>query len=309
MKVLLGGGSGFLGSALAKALGQAGHSVTFISRRPSASITPSVGWDSGELVAAVEQSDAMINLAGAPIAGRRWSKATRQAILISRLSTTQALAKALQSLHAQGRSQPGVWLNGSAIGFYPYGKGGKNEPEVDETAEGGNHFLAQVCQAWEGATLAAADLGVRTVQLRTGLVLGRSGGALPLLALPFWWGMGGKMGPGTQWNAWIHLHDWVQMVLWLLEHPTLSGAVNLVAPTPEMASTVARGLGRVMRRPSLLPVPGWVLRLVLGEASETVLGSQRVVPQVAQQQGFEFCYPHLGPALTDLFAKTPSHPT
>ena len=295
MRIVVSGGTGFLGRALVKALRANRHRVMVLTRRPSGE--GEIGWDpevtAGSWTAAVHAADAVINLAGEGIADRRWSAARKDAILRSRVAATRALAHAL----SEAAKPPAVFLSGSAIGIY----GDRGEATVTEQSPPGTDFLARVCVAWEAETGAAAEV-TRVVLLRTGVVLGRDGGALPQMARPFRLFAGGPIGSGRQYLSWIHLDDWVSMVAWAMERVTLAGPLNLTAPEPARNGEFARTLGRVLRRPALIPAPAFALRLALGELADTaLLGGQRVLPALAMAQQFEFRYPQLEPALRDIY--------
>jgi len=296
MRIVVSGGSGFLGQALTRALRAHGHRVIVLTRRPAreGDLLWSAGTDSGAWVAAVQAADVVINLAGEGIADRRWSPARKQAILQSRVEATRTLATALNEAVT-----PAIFLSGSAIGIY----GDCGDEEVTETHPPGTDFLAEVCVAWEQEAQAIADV-TRVVLLRTGIVLAEHGGALAQMAMPFRFFVGGPVGSGGQYMSWIHLDDWVGLVLWLLENDTLRGPVNLTAPQPVRNRQFARALGRAMGRPSLLPVPAFALRLMLGELADTaLLSGQRVLPAAALAAGFSFRYPDVDSALRAIYTR------
>jgi uncharacterized protein (TIGR01777 family) len=224
--------------------------------------------------------DAVVNLAGEPILGL-WTASKKKKILSSRVETTQ---KVVGSLHAG----IGVLINASAIGFY----GDTGEREVDESAPAGRGFLAEVCQAWEAAAMPAEGLGCRVVRLRIGFVTGR-GGAMGLVRPVFELGLGGNLGNGRQWMSCIHVDDVARMILWALENPAVSGAVNAVNPQPVRNAEFTRTLARVVRRPAILPAPSCALKLALGELSHVMLDSVRVRPAVAESLGYSFRHPTL----------------
>jgi uncharacterized protein (TIGR01777 family) len=296
MRIVVSGGSGFLGQALTRALRAHGHRVIVLTRRPAreGDLLWSAGTDSGAWVAAVQAADVVINLAGEGIADRRWSPARKQAILQSRVEATRTLATALNEAVT-----PAIFLSGSAIGIY----GDCGDEEVTETHPPGTDFLAEVCVAWEQEAQAIADV-TRVVLLRTGIVLAEHGGALAQMAMPFRFFVGGPVGSGGQFMSWIHLDDWVGLVLWLLENDTLRGPVNLTAPQPVRNRELACALGRAMGRPSLLPVPAFALRLMLGELADTaLLSGQRVLPAAALAAGFSFRYPDVDSALRAIYTR------
>ena len=296
MRIVVSGGSGFLGQALTRALRAHGHRVIVLTRRPTrdGDLLWSAGTDSGAWVAAVQAADVVINLAGEGVADRRWSPARKQAILQSRVHATRTLATALNEAVT-----PAIFLSGSAIGIY----GDCGDEEVTETHPPGTDFLAEVCVAWEKEARAIEDV-TRVVLLRTGIVLAEHGGALAQMAMPFRFFVGGPVGSGAQFMSWIHLDDWVGLVLWLLENDTLRGPVNLTAPQPVRNRELARALGRAMGRPSLLPVPAFALRLMLGELADTaLLSGQRVLPAAALAAGFSFRYPDVDSALRAIYTR------
>ncbi len=291
--VVIAGGSGFLGRALAGALREAGYRVTVLSRRPR--LDGDVPWPDDQTLHSrnpVDGASAVVNLAGTSIASGRWSASRKNAIRESRLTPTRTLVRAI----AAARVKPSVLLSASAIGYY----GLRDDTPLGEDAPRGDDFLARVCGDWE-AEAQAATAATRVVLLRTGLVLARNGGALPMLALPFALLMGGRAGSGRQYVSWIHRDDWVAMVVWAMTTP-VSGPLNLTAPEPVTNAVFARTLGKALHRPAWMPTPGSALRLVLGEMADAlILGGQRVVPRTALASGFRFTYPTLESALIDLY--------
>jgi uncharacterized protein (TIGR01777 family) len=295
MRVLIAGGSGFLGRTLSRALRQDGHRVQTLTRQPaqpddlrwSADVADS-GW-----TAALPGTDAVINLAGASIAGARWTAAQKARIRDSRLRATRALVGAINAAGA-----PIVLVSSSAIGIY----GDRGDQPLNESAPPGPDYLAGVCCAWEeeaGKVTPAA----RLVLLRTGLVLARDGGALQQMAVPFRFGAGGPLGTGRQYMSWIHVDDWVGLVRRLLDTRAAVGPINLTAPAPVTNAEFARALGRALHRPALVPTPAFVLRLALGEMADAlILGGQRVLPEKAQALGYEFRYPTVETALAAIYA-------
>lgn len=288
MRILLIGGSGFLGTALAAELAARGHALTFVthSSLPSFAGAQAVPWNS-PWVDLLPQMDAVINLAGCPIAGC-WTESRKRQILSSRLNSTRHIGTRI----AQGDISRLIWINASAVGIY--GDGGARP--LNEQAPSGTGFLADVCAQWEDATRVDAGMGVRCVQLRSGVVLSADGGLLKKQLTFFRMGLGGPLGSGQQYVPWIHRHDWVRAVLFVLENP-VSGPVNLVAPHALPQREFARMLGRVIHRPAFLPMPALLLRLVLGEMSSLLLEGQNAQPAVLQSHGFSFAYPELKDAL------------
>jgi len=289
MRILIAGSSGLLGSALVAALRDSGHDVRRLVRR-EARAADEHSWDppAGRIDdRAFEDVAAVVNLCGSPM-GLRWSAARKQMLRDSRLEPTEVLAEAVAEYRI-----PSL-VNASGIGFY----GDTGDEVVTESAPRGAGFLAELCEAWEGATAAAAEAGSRVVALRTGLVLSGKGGLLGPLKPLFWLGLGGRLGDGRQWMPWISLRDHVAAVRFLIEHETLSGPVNVCAPDPVTNAEFTRSLGRVLRRPAPWWVPGFALRAALGEAAdEMALISQRAVPAVLEKAGFTFVHTDLDGAL------------
>lgn len=291
MRIVMSGASGFLGRHLAARLRGDGHDVLRLVRRP-ANADDEASWRPAarELDPAVlDGADAVINLSGANVGDKRWSAAYKKVILDSRVDTTATLATAL----ASANTRPSVLLNASGIDWY----GDTGEHAVDESAPAGKGgFLATVTHQWEAATRPASEAGVRVVTLRTGLVLAASGGLLkPMLPL-FRLGLGGRLGSGRQYMSWISLADWLGAVGFLLDHE-ISGPVNLTAPHPETNVDFTRVLGQALRRPAVLLVPGFALRIAVGELSEQAVASMRVLPSVLTRSGYGFGHTELRPAL------------
>jgi uncharacterized protein (TIGR01777 family) len=300
MRIVVAGGTGFLGRPLAAALAADGHEVVVLSRSaPGGGPPRAVAWapdgSAGPWAKEIDGAGAVVNLAGESIAGRRWSAAHRQRILDSRVHATRSLAAAI----AQAASPPPVFVSGSAVGYYgPLG----DEP-VTEAAGPGADFLAGVCAAWEAEAIRARSARTRVVCIRTGLVLEKDGGALPQMLPPFWFGAGGPVGSGRQWWPWIHRADWVAMVRWAMATMAVDGAINVTAPLPETNRDFARALGRAMHRPAFMPAPAFALRLLLGEMADALLLSgQRAVPEKAQRLGFTFRYSRVDDAMRAIFA-------
>jgi uncharacterized protein len=235
-----------------------------------------------------------VNLAGEPIAARRWSPAQKERIIESRVRATQSLARAIRASPAP----PSVLVSGSAIGYY----GPCGDEIITERAPAGRDFLAQTGVQWEAAALEGASPKTRLVCIRTGLVIAKDGGALKRMLPPYRLGLGGPVGTGRQYWSWIHRQDWIDLVRWALETPAASGPVNATAPHPVTSADFARALGRALHRPAILPVPAFVLRTILGEmAGPLLLSGQRVVPARAEELGFRFRYPTLDHALRAIF--------
>jgi uncharacterized protein (TIGR01777 family) len=301
VKIAVTGSSGLIGSSLVPALQAAGHEVLRLVRR-----TPRAAeehrWDpqhqriDPELLRNV---DAVVNLAGVGVGDRRWTAGRKAEILNSRVDATTTISKALAEVAALERNRERVLLSASAVGWY----GDTGDRVVDETAGGGDDFLARVCAAWEAATAPAADAGVRVVALRTGLVLG-PGGLLGRLAPLFRLGLGGRLGSGNQYWPWISLADEIRAIEFLLTAP-VTGPVNLAAPTPATNAEFTRTLAQVLHRPARLPVPGPALSLALGEFARIgVLAGQRAVPARLTEAGFGFTHTDLGSALREALGRT-----
>ena len=297
MNVVVAGGTGFLGSALVERLRHAGHRVRILTRQTRRA--DDVAWVPDGSVkswaSVLDDADAVINLAGESIAGGRWTEARKARIRDSRIRATRSLVGAIQ----QAARRPAVFLSGSAVGYY----GPHDEEPLTEESPAGNDFLATVCRDWETEALRAAGT-TRVVLLRTGLVLERDGGALPQMALPFRLFAGGPAGSGRQFYSWIHRDDWIGMVMWAIDVGSVSGPLNVTAPAPLSNRDFARTLGRVLHRPSFMPAPAFALRIVLGEMADgLLLSGQRVLPELAQSQGYSFKYPALEPALRAVFGR------
>ncbi|MFC0037219.1 TIGR01777 family oxidoreductase [Actinomadura rayongensis] len=283
MRVAVSGASGLIGAALAESLAGDGHEVVRLVRR-AARRAGEVGWDPFGEVGALTGVDAVVHLAGAGIGERRWTSAYKREIYDSRVRGTATLASAL----ARMGEPPRVFVSGSAVGFY----GDAGERVLTEDDPAGGDFLARVCRDWEGAAGAAADAGIRTVRIRTGLVVSSRGGAFGRMLPLFRLGLGGPLGGGRQYWSLISLADEVAAIRHVIDTPAVSGPVNLVCPDPVTNREVTASLGRALHRPAVLPVPGPALRLALGEFARTgVLASQRVVPKRLLASGFTFAHP------------------
>ena len=288
-RIAITGASGLIGTALVGQLKSEGHTVQRLVRRPV--VAPDeIQWDpkTGYVdIEALRGVDAVIHLAGVGVGDKRWTKKYRAEILNSRLLGTTAIAKAVAEV------KPQVFISASAIGWY----GESGNRAVVESDRVGDDFLAAVCREWE----AAADLahGVRTVKLRTGLVLDPTGGALGKMLPLFRLGLGGKLGNGKQWWSWITLHDVIRAISFILEH-NISGPVNLTSPNPVTNQEFTSALARAMHRPALFPAPAFGLKIALGGFSSEILGSKKVMPQALTNAGFTWDYPHITNALTAL---------
>jgi uncharacterized protein (TIGR01777 family) len=297
MHVFVTGGTGLIGRSLCAALAARGDEVTALSRRPGQDRASGVRWVEGDPAAAgswlgaLSAADAVVHLAGEPVAGGRWTAARKARIASSRLDSTRLVAAAVAG------GGPGVLVQGSAVGFY----GDRGDEPLDEHAAPGRGFLADLSARWEAAAAPAAGRA-RLVLVRTGIVLARDGGALPVLARPFRIFAGGPLGDGRPWQPWIHLTDQVGLLLLALDDARARGPLNAVAPAPVRQGELARTLARILRRPNLCRVPEAALRLAVGEMAEVLLASQKVVPAQAQALGYRFRFPALEPALRDLLA-------
>jgi len=299
VNILVTGASGLIGTALVERLRGESHTVTRLVRTASGpgQVSADVTWspEKGQIdVTGLERAglfDGVVHLAGAGIGDRRWSRARKRLVLESRTDSTRLLVDSLLRLSAR----PPVLISASAVGFY----GDRGDEELTEESPSGDGFLAEVCRAWEAAARLAADGGIRTVLLRTGIVLSRHGGAwgkqLPLFRI----GLGGRMGRGDQYRSWITLDDEIGAVLHGLTDEGLSGPVNATAPEPATDAELAKAIGAVLHRPTVMVVPATALRVVLGSemAEELVLGGQRVLPRALESAGYSFAHPRLDDAV------------
>ena len=295
MKIVVAGGSGFLGRRLVGACRSDGHDVTVLTRHPHGA--DEVEWTpgtAGSWARVLEHADAVVNLAGEGIADKRWTDERKREILDSRVLATRALSDGIRGC----AHPPRLFLSASAIGIY----GVRGDEELTERSNAGSDFLATICKVWEKEAREAAGV-TRVVLLRTGVVLARDGGALPRMALPFRFYVGGRLGSGRQYMSWIHVDDWVGMVRWISSNAASSGPVNVTAPSPVTNEQFTRELAAAMHRPAMVPVPAFALRTILGRemADALLLGGQRVLPATAQQLGFQFKFAKLEPALRDIF--------
>lgn len=302
-RVVIAGGSGLIGRALAADLAAAGQEVLILSRRGGES--PAAGcrveiWDGrspGSWAASVDGATAVVNLAGEGIADGRWTARRRARLLASRVDPTAALVAAA----AAASRPPATFLQGSAVGWY----GDRGDEELTEEAPAGRGFLAGLARQWEAASAPLDGLGVRRLVLRTGVVLAREGGAFARLLAPFRFGLGGPLGSGRQYFPWIHLADQVGALRFLLVRPDVAGVVNLVAPQAVRQGEFARTLGRALGRRAWLPAPASLMRLALGEMADVLLAGQRVVPARLLAAGYAFRFADLDSALADLLAAHP----
>jgi uncharacterized protein (TIGR01777 family) len=300
VKILISGSSGLVGSAVVDNLDHQGHDLIRLvrpgtaARQPAAvSELPQVVWNpqSGLLDSRAEGADAIIHLAGASIAGHRWTEAWKRELRDSRVAATNRLVASLQRLH----HPPQIFIAASAIGFY----GSRGDEELTESSPAGTGFLAQITVDWETESARAAQSGARVVILRFGVILAKQGGALPQMALPFRLGVGGRIGSGRQWISWVTLDDVVGIIRFALETNLVSGPANAVSPNPVQNAAFSSTLARVLHRPAIFPAPPFALRLALGEMADSLLlASQRIYPSKLEHLGYRFHYPDLQPALT-----------
>jgi len=299
MKVLVTGATGLIGRSLCASLSDHANTVIGVSRSPETARGVAAAelqkWDpqSGQLpVQALSEVDAVVHLAGEPIVANRWTEDQKKRIRDSRVLTTRALVEAFHKLEAK----PVVFICGSAVGFY----GDRGDEPLEETSSPGDAFLSDVCGEWESEAAHASVLGIRVVQVRTGVVLSTGGGALPKILAPFKLGLGGRLGSGKQWFPWIHIDDIVGIFRHALNTVSLTGPVNGVAPGAATNAEFTRELAKALHRPAFLPVPEFALRALMGEMADALLASQHVVPKAATDSRYEFRYPTLAPALKSL---------
>jgi uncharacterized protein (TIGR01777 family) len=294
MNILITGGTGFIGTPLTRELRSHGHSVT-VTTRSQTGARDRLTWNPPDLVprAIISTFDAVINLAGEPIASQRWSTERKKRILSSRIDTTRALVESIKNVNVRTK----VLVSASAIGYYgPHG-----DEYVTEDTPPAYDFLADVCKQWEAEAYKALDQGIRVVTVRIGGALEADGGALPQMALPFKFFAGGPIGSGRQWFSWIHRDDIIGIIKLALENESISGPLNLTAPNPVTNKEFSRALGKVLHRPSFVAVPGFVVKLSLGELGAVLLTGQRVLPEKALKAGYKFKYSEVGEALRAIF--------
>lgn len=310
MRFVIAGGTGFIGSPLAEVYAEEGHDVRVLTRglgdgesrhEPGTGMPgiTSVGWkpdgSSGPWAAVVDGADAVVNLAGVPLAEGRWTPQRKAQMRDSRILSTRSIVSAITSVPAP----PKVLVSSSAVGYY----GNSTEPKTEESKPG-EGFLANLAEDWEAEARKAEPAGTRVVLLRTGIVLEKAGGALPEMMRPFRFFVGGPMGSGRQYLSWIHRLDVIEMIRWIIETPAVSGPLNATAPHPVTNREFARALGRALHRPSLVPAPGFALKALLGEmAQPMLLEGQRVLPTRAQQHGYHFRYPEIDIAMRGIFGE------
>jgi uncharacterized protein len=300
MKIAIAGATGFVGSRLVEQLQAQGHEVVIFTRSPQQAsnrfgTAQIVGYNplaSGEWQESISGCDAVVNLAGEPIAEKRWTPTQKQTILESRQIGTQKIVEAISLASAK----PAVLINASAIGYY----GTSETSKFDENSPAGTDFLAEVCTRWETAAQAVTATGTRLVILRLGIVLGENGGALGKMLAPFSAFVGGPIGSGKQWFSWVHREDVVKLIIQAITNTQMQGVYNATAPNPVTMAAFSQTLGSVMNRPSWLPVPNFAIEAMLGEGAIVVLQGQQVVPTHTLAQGFDFQYSTLKPALASI---------
>ena len=301
MKIVIPGGAGFIGTALSRHFANKGYEVVVLSRLPEQAPAvlrehaEVVAWDgitAGPWVRQLRSAGAVINLSGENVGSGLWTHRKKQRIRDSRIFSTRTLVDALRAIE----TRPAVLLNASAIGYYgPHG-----DEKLRENWPPGNDFMAELCRDWEYEANKATELGVRVVTMRIGVVLGRGGGALAKMALPFRFFGGGRLGSGKQWMSWIHLDDLVGLFEFALEKATVLGPMNATAPEPVTNAEFTRTLARVLHRPALATMPAFALKALLREQAQLILNSQRVIPDKAQEMGYRFKFPLLQAALESL---------
>jgi len=300
MKALITGGTGFIGHALTQHLTRQGHAVTVLSRNPdkvAALCGPGVNaLGNLEQLKAEDTYQVIINLAGEPIFDARWTDARKKLLRDSRINLTEQLVDTIGRMDIK----PDLLINGSAVGYY----GDQGDTVLTEQSAPHPDFSHQLCADWEQAARKAEQFGVRVCLIRTGLVIAEDGGLLKRMLLPFRLGLGGRLGSGRQWMSWIHREDWIAIVQAMINNASMQGAYNATAPNPVTNREFTQTLAYCLNRPALLPVPDWLLKTMLGEMSELVLGSQRVMPERLLAQDFEFQYPDLVSALKHALLKT-----
>jgi uncharacterized protein len=302
MKILITGATGLVGSALTQDLQRVGHTVCRLMRPGSSDgAKNSQGFDvtwnpeTGELGGAAVGADAVVNLAGASIAGARWTPARKQLIRSSRVETTRAMVNALSKMTAR----PRVLVSASAVGYY----GNRGDERLTEDSASGSDFLSEIAREWEAEAVKAESLAIRVVRPRFGVILAKHGGALPQMMRPFKFGVGGKLGSGQQWMSWITLDDVIAILRLAIENGTIRGALNTVSPQPIQNAAFTKILAQVMHRPAIFPAPAFALRLALGEMADALLlASQRALPTKLDKLNYKFLHPDLPAALQSVLA-------
>lgn len=298
MKIIIAGGSGFVGQKLTELLFKKGHDIIILTRKgkQSEGTIKFVQWleEGAYPEKEIGWADVVINLAGVSINDGRWTENHQRQIYQSRMTATDELVRMVEAFS----EKPSVFINASAIGIYP--------PSLDtvyteKSTEVADDFLGQTVHDWERKAVAIKEKGIRTVLMRFGVVLGNEGGALPLMALPYRLFMGGTVGSGEQWVSWVHITDVVQSIVFAIENNCLNGPVNVTAPNPKRMKDFGKKVGAVLHRPHWFPVPAFLMKAALGKKSSLVLEGQHVLPEILINEGFEFKFPTLESALRDLF--------
>lgn len=300
MRITLTGASGFIGNRLVAQLDARGHQLHLLGRAPKKGMLAAARfsiWDTATTeppLDSLEAADAVVHLAGEPVA-QRWTADVKRRIRSSRIDSTNLLISALSKV----QQRPKVLVCASAIGYY----GDRGDEKLTEASKPGTGFLPEVCVQWEQAASRARELGMRVVPVRIGIVLHPEGGALEQMLPPFKWGVGGKIGSGEQWMSWIHLDDMIRLLVHTIETPGLNAPLNAAAPHAVRNSEFTLMLGRTLRRPALIPVPEFAVRLLFGEMASVVTSSQYVLPEATRKSGFTFDHEQLGPALANLLGE------
>ncbi|WML39935.1 TIGR01777 family oxidoreductase [Neobacillus sp. OS1-2] len=300
MKIVIAGGSGFIGKKLTDVLLEKGHKIIILTRndqRPSGNISYVKWLKEGTFPEReIKKADVFINLAGVSINNGRWNTSHQKQIYDSRMKGTDELVRVITALP----EKPSVLINASAIGIY---KASLTAKYTEDSEEKANNFLGKTVNDWENKAKEAEAHNVRAVLMRFGVVLGNEGGALPLMALPYKLFAGGTVGSGEQWVSWVHIKDVIRAITFAIEKDKVSGPVNVTAPSPVKMKEFGKTIGKVINRPHWLPVPPFAMKMVLGKKSSLVLEGQHVVPKVLMEEDFEFMFPSLQPALADLLKK------
>ncbi len=293
MNILMTGGTGFLGTALISLLLSEQHVITVLTRdtaRANCKFSEKVTLLTDlNKIKAQDRFDVVINLAGAPVLDKHWSEARKQVIRDSRIKLTQQLLRVI----AKQQHKPELLISGSAIGFY----GNQGDTELDENSPAVSDFSHQLCKDWEQAALSAEKMGIRVCLIRTGIVLGESDGIIKKMLIPYKLGLGGQQGDGKQWISWIHINDWVSIVMHMIKDPLMQGVYNATATNPVSNQTFSKTLANCLNRPARLNIPSYFLKMLLGERAQLLLGSQKVLPRRLLEQGFQFQFNRLPEAI------------
>lgn len=297
MNILITGGTGFIGSKLCTALLERQYHIVLVTRNPEKVTTNIKAITTLSALDKDTNFDVVLNLAGEPIADKPWSDEQKQSILHSRLSITRSLIDYFKEVEVK----PKLFISGSAIGYYGIEQSNKG---FDESCYGDDSFSSQLCRQWESIALEAEQLGIRTCILRTGIVLGKGGGALNKMLLPFKLGLGGKIGRGSQWMSWIHIDDLIGIILYCIDNNNIHGAINGTAPEPVSNISFSKSLGQVLKRPAILPMPAFVIKLLMGQmGEELLLAGKRILPTKISLSGYVFKFSYLDKALKDVINK------